>query len=253
MNPSAPSSQVPGTAQGDKDGGTILIEVVSRALATTYQRASNDAGLPSLPCQIWANKMSGHWIVSLRDAFQRQYGTESGSDPVVVFGGKPDGGELESEMSPFGVKGWKRREFMYDLSVVRMSHVGAASGTIPGEPGIPKQIPVIKRAVWLVESEMAKNGTAVAEDVSKLHIGRSDFSLLVAAKVTRGESERWLTFIGQAMDGICGEAFLALIPTYASGDKSSTDWIDKAVEVDLYRCLGADRPHHFATVTCSGP
>jgi hypothetical protein len=130
MNPSAPSSQVPGTAQGDKDGGTILIEVVSRALATTYQRASNDAGLPSLPCQIWANKMSGHWIVSLRDAFQRQYGTESGSDPVVVFGGKPDGGELESEMSPFGVKGWKRREFMYDLSVVRMSHVGAASGTI---------------------------------------------------------------------------------------------------------------------------
>jgi hypothetical protein len=249
MEPTAASAANNGISEAGQGGAAILIEVISRVLATTYLRASGDKDLPTERCPNWANKMSGHWICALREAFQRYYGADNDQSPVVVFGGKTEGGEREAEMAEFGIKGWKRREFMYDLAVVRKSYVDAAFRTIAGDPNQPKQVPVIKRAIWLVESEMAKNGTAVAEDVSKLHIGRSEYSLLIAARVATDDTGRWLSSIGRTMAGIGGEAFIALIPTYASKDKSSGEWTTEKVEIDLYRCVDAAHPCHLATVT----
>ena len=76
-----------------------------------------------------------------------------------------------------------RWEFLYDIAVVNVEWIDAAFA-------IKKTVPLIKNAIWLVKSEVADDGTKVGEDASKLRIGRSENTLLIAAQDLRGMSRQ---------------------------------------------------------------
>lgn len=175
-------------------------------------------------------KLGDAWLSALREAFWEEYKPLSFSgDPnrprIAAFGGKPPLATPKAR-NPSGIQEWKRWEFMHDVSVVELEWIQAAyRGTC---------VPVLTRALWQVESELALNSTEVAEDLSKLKAGRASYKLLIVARTTQKDAARWAAFIERAATGITGTAYVAEIPTYAS--MKPEDWctLDKAdIEVRL--------------------
>ena len=123
---------------------------------------------------------------------------------------------------------------MYDVTVLHVTHVPAAYARDKQNNSNRRPVPVVNRAIWLVESEVSDSGTAVAEDISKLHIGRSENKLFIARETTQNEPKSWVTFLGQAMEGMQGQVFVALIPTYASGQSAAKHWMHGTVQVRLF-------------------
>ncbi len=104
----------------------------------------------------------------------------------AVFGGKPLEPAMRRAGVPIGIKKWSGRwEFLYDVAVVNVEYIDAPFAH-------DTKIPLITDAIWLVEFEVAGDGTKVGEDVSKLRIARSENTLLIAAQATQRHPEKWL-------------------------------------------------------------
>jgi hypothetical protein len=153
-----------------------------------------------------------------------------------VFGGKPLEPAMRRAGVPAGIKRWSGKwEFLYDIAVVNVEWIDAAFK-------LKGKIPLITTAIWLIESEIARDGTKVGEDVSKLRIDRSENTLLIAAQTTHRNSDKWLEFLGKCLRGVDGEVFIALVPSYAASSPGAKQWLNKTVTIMLYRC-GPDNPN----------
>lgn len=179
--------------------------------------------------------MRDAWVRSLREGFTSYYKSEVESGDIAVFGGRPGADQDRKVGVPSGIKSWGLWEFMYDVSVVRVSATNAAYAKVKGKPSTPARVPFAHQAVWLVESEVAKNGTEVAIDASKLRMGQARYKLLIAAHASRPDPEPWRNFLGDTLRGIQGEAFVGLLPSYSSVMASSKKWWMKKAEIALYR------------------
>jgi hypothetical protein len=208
----------------------ILMDALQRTWADT---AGRRVGADPLSRE-WAEVVRDAWIRSLRDAFWECYRDKSGGQGVAVFGGKPRPGERKEDGVSSGIKAWRRWEFMYDVAVVRVSNVPAAYAMDVGDQSGRRSVAMATEAIWLVESEVAKDGTEVAIDASKLWVGRAENSLFIAAQTTREDKGPWLNFLGRALAGVQGNVYLAIIPSYASGQASAAHWWDQTVDIVLY-------------------
>lgn len=124
-----------------------------------------------------------------------------------------------------------QKEFMYDVCVVETERVASAND---------RPVKSVVRAVWLVESEVAQDSTAVAYDLSKLKIGRAAYKLLVVAYPKQLDVEKWLGFVIRASRGMSDIFFVALIPSYSERDpKAHEQWRTGALPpLLLYRRSG---------------
>ena len=207
----------------------LLGKVLSDAIQRTFIEISSkpDAGTGDLAVVRRA------WLRSLRDAFGEHYKGDAGDHcrRIAVFGGKPLEPAMRRAGVPTGIKKWSGRwEFLYDVAVVNVEYIDApfALGT---------KIPLITDAIWVVESEVAGDGTKVGEDVSKLRIARSENTLLIAAQPAQRRLEKWLEFLATCLRGVRGEVFIALVPSYAANSAGAKQWLNKTVTMMLYRCV----------------
>ena len=179
------------------------------------------------------DKPGGAWLNGLRTAFSEAYKEFVGGDPqqpkLAVFGGRPPADQSKLP-NPSEIPNWQRWEFMHDVSVVEVDWVKAAYRDA--------DVPIVRRALWQVESEVRLNGTAVAEDLSKLIVGQADFKLMIVARTKREDATRWADFIRRAAQGISAHAYVAEIPTYAGMPLSHWSKIDRG-DIDV-------RPLHDA-------
>ncbi len=207
----------------------LLRGVLSRALELTWDEVGDiNARFPAGRCQDWALSVRGAWVRSLRKSFWESYRDSVEPGRFAVFGGTPGPGEPPTKGVPSGVSEWRRWEFLYDVSVVEIARTEAAFAR-------EKRVPFVKRAIWLVESELATDGTQVAEDLSKLRIGTSCHKLLIAAQTAKANPKPWIEFIDHIAADMTGEFFVALMPTYASAKSESVHWWNRDATIDLYR------------------
>ena len=194
------------------------------------------------------------WIRSLRRAFWKNYRDCNEPGKIRVWGGTPGAGEPKEKGAPSGIASWHRWEFMYDVTVVRTTTIPAAYAKDSKNPSLPRPLPVIERAIWLVESEVADDGTEVVKDSSKLRIGRSDHKLLIAMQTGHKDRNKWLQFLGKSLEAVEGDVFLAIMPTYASDTSDVKDWLNHNVEILLYRCApDGSTPEQIASVRAMPP
>ena len=126
------------------------------------------------------SKVRDVWITALRKAFAEFYKLQLSQGTFAVFGGKPTQEEPQVRVLPTGVSGWPRWEFLHDVAVVELAYTDAAFARDVNSPSGKRQVAVVEKAVWQVESEISGNGTKVAEDASKLRVGFAMNKLLVA-------------------------------------------------------------------------
>ena len=168
--------------------------------------------------------MRDAWICGLREAFVKEYPT------FKVFGGKPRNDSERQSGLHCGVPNWSRWELLHDVAVVELEWLDA--------PYAHRKVPIVRRAVWQVESEVARNGTMVAEDFGKLRIGNAENKLFIAARTLQKQNPQgWLEFFGHASFGMDSSVYLALVPSYSAGESDSNQWWQHTADVLLYRCL----------------
>ena len=226
----SPMPPIEWTETSSSDASLLLGKVLSDAIGRTYNeitasRLKPDAGTRDLAIVRTA------WLRSLRKAFWEHYKGAEGDHPrcIAVFGGKPLEPAMRKAGVPSGIKRWACRwEFLYDIAVVNVEWIDAAFA-------IKKTVPLIKNAIWLVEFEVADDGTKVGEDASKLRIGRSENTLLIAAQTTQHDPDKWRKFLGKCLRNVVGEVFIALVPSYAANSAEAKQWLNKTVTIMLYR------------------
>jgi hypothetical protein len=208
---------------------SIVQRVLARALGFTFDAIPLSTTASDL-APGWAEVVRDAWIRALREAFCEFYSKGPAPRRFAVFGGKPrDESERRSGLH-CGVSQWDRWELMYDVSVVELEWLDAAYAN--------RKVPIVQRAIWLVESEVARDGTQVAEDFSKLRLGKSENRLFIAARTLRErDSRRWLDFFARASIGIDGPVYVGLVPSYSANQRDSEKWLRHTADVLLYRCL----------------
>ena len=182
----------------------IVRFVLGRALWTvqTAEESRRDA-LGADP----APHFGRQWVAALGYAFREVYNRPN----VTVFA-------HEVEWNGPGKK-WRRSEYLFDLSVVEFD-----SREAPFHPG--RAIPFVRRCLWQVESEIALNATSVAEDLGKLAMGRSCWSLMVVARPEEERFPRWKDAIESFAAPIRDGLYVAFIPSYAGQGRSG--WVGGA-------------------------
>ena len=181
-----------------------------RSLRTSFPLPSelDGQGLPT------PTEVRDAWVNCLRDAFSAFYKRHASFRKIATFGGKPRRGEPKASGVPTGIRGWRRWEFLHDIAVVEWKMTEAAFARDPAFPSGKRPLPVVARAIWQVESELAGDGAKVAEDASKLNVCLAENKLLVACLTTQRAQQRWLDFLARTMAGTDGARFIALIPNY---------------------------------------
>lgn len=105
------------------------------------------------------NQVEKFWIRTLHEAFLRHY---SGADNVVVLSkARRD-------------KDWMRSEFLHDVAVIERQMVRSAY--------LGHLLPVARRVLWQVESELSGDGRQVAVDFSKLVAGSAEGKLMIVRR-----------------------------------------------------------------------
>jgi hypothetical protein len=89
------------------------------------------------------NRMEKFWIKTLHAAFERHY---TGVDNVVVLS------------KAHRDKDWMRSEFLHDVAVIERQMVPSAY--------LGHLLPVARRVLWQIESELSGDGRQVAVDFS---------------------------------------------------------------------------------------
>jgi hypothetical protein len=219
-----------------RDPEDVLRTIIAKSLTRTYAEIQGTHEAPDLP-----RRIGDAWMRSLRCSFADLYWREVGQAGVAVFGGKPRHGA--PRRNPTGVPSWPRWEYLCDIAVVEMGVTPAFRLRRKSDDGVvPAPVSTVKQAIWLVESEVRRDGTHIADDMGKLKLTKSRHKLFLAPVANPAESEGWLRFLGQVADGVRGddsELFLGLIPTYSSlFPRDIARWRNEDVEVKLYICDG---------------
>ena len=103
----------------------------------------------------------------------------------------------DDERKRFGMN-----ELLYDVSVVEYGDISSGNSR--------KTLTYVKQALWLVESEMARNTREALYDFNKLVMGSGDDLLFVGPHVR--DQESYLKILGAAAQHCRGRIHVALIP-----------------------------------------
>jgi hypothetical protein len=142
----------------------------------------------------------------------------AGSEGVVVFSKS----EKENRRA-FGLN-----EMLYDICVCEVATCDAYRAK--------RKLSYIKRALWLVESEFARNSAEAVKDFNKLVIGRAANKLFVAPRLAAPANEqRYLAVLLPVALSAAGDAgenvYVAFVP-------HPSRWEGGSMDVALWRLLG---------------
>jgi hypothetical protein len=168
------------------DGGEVLKAVIPAAV----RKAASEVICFHEQNSLTPTKVRDTWINCLRDAFSEFYPSHLGSQRIATFGGKPRHGERKEIGVPSGIGNWSRWEFLHDVAVVGWEMTDAAFARDLTRPSGKRAVPIVTRAIWQVESELAGDGTKVAEDASKLRVSLAENKLLVAGLTRQRTHDR---------------------------------------------------------------
>lgn len=143
---------------------------------------------------------SRDWVESLAAEFRRVY---SGADDVRVFSK-----HNEANRTDFGLN-----ELLYDVSVCRVAPVESARHR--------KQLWYVRRALWQVESEFARDSRAALVDFNKLVLGSAENKLFVGPRTN--DDAAFLRVLLPAARACRGDVFVALVPHPAAWDEGLAD------------------------------
>ena len=167
------------------------------------------ARISDLTPQDLHRKRSQEWVKVLARNFRKCYSNQD--NKVKVF--SKDFGEHRAE--------FKVNELLYDIAVCRTSETSSAQKRTP--------LTYIQEALWVVESEMAKDSHEAIIDFSKLVMGSAQNKLFIGPKVNnQGNFNKVLL----APAGHCsGNVYLAIIP-------HPEDWGKRDNEPELFILSG---------------
>jgi hypothetical protein len=169
----------------------------------------------------WGSEFGKLWMGALHDGFRNAYPDE---ERFAVFS--------RARATPAATKGWQRREYLYDVVVAEAERRPA-----PIKAGA--LVPVITRCLWQVESEVAQNATAVAEDLGKLVLGSGASKLFIVAHPEAGSNlSAWIGYIEQAAKHVPSNFFLAVMPTYSTLKSAHQAWSAGTASIRLFRRFG---------------
>lgn len=179
------------------------------------------------------NGMERFWIKCLHKAFAEAYERQEG---VAVLSKA-----CEDKL-------WHRNEFLHDVAVVERVFIKSAY--------LEREIPVLRRSLWQVESELAGDGREVAIDLSKLIAGSAEAKLLIVRRpVDRQVDGQTLVreFVKQAWGDGSGHLFLAFLPAYSGRHPHVAEhWAnpDKPLPVDLFHCAPDAADNGWTPIPC---
>ncbi|MDZ7742227.1 MAG: hypothetical protein U5Q03_10855 [Bacteroidota bacterium] len=128
-----------------------------------------------------------HWVESLAEEFRKKYPREKN---YRVFS------KYHDQNKDFGLN-----ELLYDISVCKINYIESPKG---------KKLAYIEKAIWLVESEMAKDTQQLVYDFNKLLIGNSENKLFVGPLTSHNEDI--LELFNKIAVNCKGDVWLALVP-----------------------------------------
>lgn len=157
---------------------------------------------------------SKRWITALHDGFGDFY--RCNKQIVVLSRAYPSSGATEK---------WGRSEYLYDLSVVEAEQR-------PAPIHASAFVPVVTRALWQVESEIAPDSVKVAEDLGKLVLGSAASKLLISAYPSAEQNYRqWMEFFEKAAQHVPNNFFLAMMPSYSTLGSAHQAWTQKSAQI----------------------
>ena len=130
-----------------------------------------------------------NWVESLADTFRK---VNQKKDNIRVFSKYHD-----ENRKDFGVN-----ELLYDISVCKINYTES--------PKNKTKLGYIEKALWLIESEMAKDTRQLVYDFNKLVIGDAENKLFVGP--SSEEIEKFIPKLGTIARNCNGFLYLCLIP-----------------------------------------
>ena len=171
---------------------------IKSVIENTYQTARR-ASFDMDSKQTLNQKRSLALVEALGNAFLKEYSDDS--RVKVFWKGNP------AHRAAFGMN-----EFLYDVAVCKTATV---------ESAVHKKIlSYVTEALWLVESELAKNSRQAVIDFNKLVIGRSTNKLFVGPQVT--DNQAFLQVLASPAALCEGVVYTALVPYPAEWDHPKT-------------------------------
>jgi hypothetical protein len=150
-----------------------------------------------LPDRVRNRKRSCAWVECLAAELRARF--EGSAGDIRVFSK-----EYRKNRKEFGVN-----EMLYDIGVCE-------TATCPSHTG-RKQLRYITHALWLIESEFAKNSAAAVNDFNKLVLGAADNKLFIAPFLgheTRDKNyrEKLLPVAQRCLNPASRNVYLAQVP-----------------------------------------
>jgi hypothetical protein len=171
------------------------------------------------------------WMLSLHQAFTAAYRNDSRK--ITIFG-KPlkSAPELPKVKIPYN-----RGEYSFDIAVIQMSTEDA--------PYKKRDVPVVVRHLWQVESEMGNSAPQLSEDMGKLTGGNAPCKLCVTLiPRQRDAGAAWRNFIEKAARHVSGTLFVVMMQSY-KGEKGRQLWLKGTPEMQIFRRLPGEQTMHL--------
>jgi hypothetical protein len=169
----------------------ILQESFTRAVSMRYEL---------LPKQELHMERSSQWVKSLGKRFEQEYPDR---DTHRVFWKGNESNKRDFTLT----------EFMYDVSVCEIDFVDSAAQG--------KRIPFVKRAIWQIESEFAKDSRQALIDFNKLVAGSGQYKLFIAPVVH--DQDAFLRVLGEPARYCSGIVYVAMVPKPREWPASADD------------------------------
>jgi hypothetical protein len=129
------------------------------------------------------------------------------------------------------VRKWTRGEFgmlelLYDISVFEYHSVRSA--------GDRCALSAVRRGLWSVESEMARNSRQALYDFNKLALSSAESKLFVGPRLGERKQKGYMDTLGESISQGTGNLYVALIPHPKEWPVRNADamelhsWIDRA-------------------------
>jgi hypothetical protein len=175
----------------------LTLDHLRRALKNAT--ACDSPGSPELvSAQSLHQQRSSEWVRCLAHELKTLV-AEAGEDPYVRVLHRND----EANRADFGLN-----ELLYDVCIVRTAEHPSARGG--------RMLRYVTGALWLVESEFARDSAQAVKDFNKLVIGRAENKLFIGPRLAAADEARYLDALfpvaGASAANGASTVYVALVP-----------------------------------------
>lgn len=169
----------------------ILSEAFGNAIASSdFATQDGDKGLLH-------RRRSQRFVACLAQALRNAY-SDSSVEVMSMHLWEDGSNSLRQLRTQFGMQ-----ELLFDIAVFEKGETTASGGEI---------LSFVRKGLWIVESELAKDSRQALYDFNKLVLGNAANKLFVGPQVAPSERGGYLKVLKAAAVGCEGRLYMALIP-----------------------------------------